>query len=65
MKWTEMTEAETESKKDKTPLTVFFDTTKDIVHVVGEEAFGVKHCLDQAGDRTKRHLLIMRVLVPL
>jgi hypothetical protein len=51
--------------EDRTPLTVFFDATQDIVHVVREEPFGVKHRLDKPSDRAKWHLLIMRVLVPL
>jgi hypothetical protein len=59
------TETETERKKDRTPLTIFFDATEDVVYVVGEEASGVKHRLNQAGDRAERHLLVMRVLVPL
>ena len=45
--------------------TIFFYATEDVVYIVGEEAFGVKHRLDQAGDRAKGHLLIMRMFVPL
>lgn len=56
---------DTESKKDRALLTIFFDPTEDIVYVVREEALGVKHCLDKAGDRAKGHLFIMRMLVPL
>lgn len=56
---------EKESKKDRAPLTIFFDATEDIVYVVREEALGIEHRLDKAGDRAKGHLFIMRMLVPL
>jgi len=46
-------------------LTVFFDATEDIVHVVGEETLCIEHGLDHACNGTKRHVLRVRVAVPL
>jgi hypothetical protein len=46
-------------------LTIVLDATENVVDIVGEEATGVKHRLDQAGYRAKRHVLAVGVLVPL
>lgn len=32
--------------------TIFLDSAEDVVDVVGEEPFGIKHGLNQAGDRS-------------
>lgn len=64
MQRTEVTDGDGE-KEGEMLRTIFFYATEDVVYVVGEEAFGVKHRLDQAGDRTEGHLLVMRVFVPL
>lgn len=45
--------------------TVFLDSTENVVDVVGEEPFGVEHGLDQASNRSERHLLGMCMSIPL
>ena len=45
--------------------TILLDSTEDVVDVVGEESFGIEHGLDQAGNRSQRHVLCMCVSVPL
>lgn len=46
-------------------LTVFFDTTQNVVYIVREESLSVKHRLDHPSDRFEAHRLVMGVLVPL
>ena len=45
--------------------TIRLDTAENVVHVVREESASVQHRLDHPGDSLERHLLAMRVLVPL
>ena len=51
--------------KEKRALTVFLDAAEDVVDVVGEEALCVQHGLYEAGDRAQRHVLCVRMAVPL
>ena len=46
-------------------LTVLLDATKNVVDVVGEESFGIQRSLNQAGNRSQRHVLRVCVPVPL
>lgn len=46
-------------------LTVFFDTTQNVVYIVREESLSVKHGLDHPSDRFEAHRLVMGVLIPL
>lgn len=46
-------------------LTVFFDTTQNVVYIVREESFSVKHGLDHPSDRFEAHSFVMGVLIPL
>lgn len=45
--------------------TIFLDSAENVVDVVGEEPFCVEHSLNQASNRSERHLLSMRVFIPL
>lgn len=45
--------------------TVVFDTSEDVVDVVGEETTCVKHSLYETCDRAQRHVLCMGMTVPL
>ncbi len=46
-------------------LTILLDAAEDVVDVVWEEALRIEHRLDQTGDSAKRHVLCVRVSVPL
>lgn len=45
--------------------TIFLDAAENVVHVVWEEALCIEHRLNEPRDRTERHLLGVRVTVPL
>jgi len=46
-------------------LTILFDAAKNVVDVIWEETPGVKHGLDETRNCTDRHVLCMRMAVPL
>ena len=45
--------------------TVRLDPAEDVVHIVREESSSIQHRLDHSRDRLERHLLAVRVLIPL
>ena len=45
--------------------TIFLDSAENIVDVVGEEPFCIEHGLNQASNRSERHLLGMCMFIPL
>jgi len=45
--------------------TILLDSTENVVDIVREEPFGIEHSLDQAGNRSQRHVLGMCMSVPL
>jgi len=51
--------------RGKETQTVFLNSAKNVINVVREEPFGVEHRLDQAGNCSQRHVLGVRVSVPL
>lgn len=47
------------------PRTIFLDAAKDVVHIIGKEALGVEHGLNQPSDRAQRHVFRVRMAIPL
>lgn len=45
--------------------TIVLDSSEDVIDVKGEEATGVEHRLDKAGDGSQRHVLCMGMSIPL
>ena len=46
-------------------LTILFDAAKNVVDIVWEETPGIKHGLDETRNCTDRHVLCMRMAIPL
>ena len=45
--------------------TIFLDSAENVVDIVGEEPFCIEHGLNQASNRSERHLLGMCMFIPL